>query len=322
MSDPYQILDIPRNASIHEIKSQFRKLALKYHPDRNKDSREECESKFKEIKQAYDSILKNYDMRNNCDHHFNNNDQNNDNDNLNTFKQNIINKGKNLSSMLYNLKNMEFNNLFDIFVKEVSSLTEYYENKDNDKNKKTDDLYIEANIEIFDIYNNIEKEITIKRFRKCEVCYGIGMKISKTSKNGFELCKKCLGEKYLNKDVKLNFESKNKTIVFNKKSHHYKGYTPGDIIINLIPKNTNTEYRNYHIINHYDLLLYYVIDKITSEITLSFKHFDNKNYEYTIKDPSPHCHYKIDNMGLLCNTKRGSLFIQLVLKSFSTITLS
>ncbi len=50
--DYYEILDIHRNASDAEIKKAYRKLALKYHPDRNPDDKE-AEEKFREVSEAY-----------------------------------------------------------------------------------------------------------------------------------------------------------------------------------------------------------------------------------------------------------------------------
>ncbi|HVE14573.1 MAG TPA: molecular chaperone DnaJ [Elusimicrobiota bacterium] len=55
MADYYQLLGVPRNATEAEIKSAFRKLALKYHPDRNRGNRE-AEDKFKEINSAYEVL--------------------------------------------------------------------------------------------------------------------------------------------------------------------------------------------------------------------------------------------------------------------------
>ncbi|RLB76372.1 MAG: J domain-containing protein [Deltaproteobacteria bacterium] len=50
--DYYKILGVSKNASAEEIKKAYRKLALKYHPDRNKGNKE-AEAKFKEINEAY-----------------------------------------------------------------------------------------------------------------------------------------------------------------------------------------------------------------------------------------------------------------------------
>ncbi len=58
--DYYELLGISKNASPDEIKKAYRKLALEYHPDRNKSK--EAEIKFKEITKAYE-VLSNSDKR-------------------------------------------------------------------------------------------------------------------------------------------------------------------------------------------------------------------------------------------------------------------
>ena len=50
--DFYDILGISKSATAIEIKSAYRKLALQYHPDRNKTK--EAEEKFKEVTKAYE----------------------------------------------------------------------------------------------------------------------------------------------------------------------------------------------------------------------------------------------------------------------------
>lgn len=59
--DLYQVLGVSKNASEAEIKSAYRKLARKYHPDINKDNKEAAD-KFKEVSCAYD-ILGNKEKR-------------------------------------------------------------------------------------------------------------------------------------------------------------------------------------------------------------------------------------------------------------------
>ncbi|WP_338848828.1 molecular chaperone DnaJ [Massilia sp. W12] len=53
--DYYEVLGLAKNASEDEIKKAYRKLAMKYHPDRNPDSKE-AEEKFKEVKEAYEML--------------------------------------------------------------------------------------------------------------------------------------------------------------------------------------------------------------------------------------------------------------------------
>src|SRR5215211_2736267 len=58
--DYYAVLGLDRNASPEDVKRAFRRLAMQYHPDRNKEP--EAEQKFKEINQAYE-ILSDPDKR-------------------------------------------------------------------------------------------------------------------------------------------------------------------------------------------------------------------------------------------------------------------
>lgn len=55
MSDYYQVLGLTKGASKEEIKKAYRKLAVKYHPDKNPDDKE-AEKKFKEISEAYEVL--------------------------------------------------------------------------------------------------------------------------------------------------------------------------------------------------------------------------------------------------------------------------
>ena len=53
--DYYQVLDVPRTATEAELKKAYRRLAMKFHPDRNPGD-EEAEEKFKECKEAYEVL--------------------------------------------------------------------------------------------------------------------------------------------------------------------------------------------------------------------------------------------------------------------------
>ena len=54
--DYYKLLGVDRNASDAEIKKSYRRMAMKFHPDRNKDNPDEAEAKFKQIKEAYEVL--------------------------------------------------------------------------------------------------------------------------------------------------------------------------------------------------------------------------------------------------------------------------
>ncbi len=58
--DYYEVLGISHAASGEDVKKAFRKLALEYHPDRNKNS--DAEERFKEVSEAY-QVLSNTEKR-------------------------------------------------------------------------------------------------------------------------------------------------------------------------------------------------------------------------------------------------------------------
>ena len=56
----YRILELKNNASDDEVKKAYKKMAVKYHPDKNPENKEKAEEKFKEVAEAYE-ILTNKD---------------------------------------------------------------------------------------------------------------------------------------------------------------------------------------------------------------------------------------------------------------------
>ncbi|HLW43606.1 MAG TPA: DnaJ domain-containing protein, partial [Candidatus Acidoferrales bacterium] len=54
--DYYEVLEVTREATSEQIKSAYRKAALKHHPDRNPENKSDAEHKFREASEAY-SVL-------------------------------------------------------------------------------------------------------------------------------------------------------------------------------------------------------------------------------------------------------------------------
>eukprot|EP00670_Eutreptiella_braarudii_P022664 CAMPEP_0174365336 /NCGR_PEP_ID=MMETSP0811_2-20130205/76862_1 /TAXON_ID=73025 ORGANISM="Eutreptiella gymnastica-like, Strain CCMP1594" /NCGR_SAMPLE_ID=MMETSP0811_2 /ASSEMBLY_ACC=CAM_ASM_000667 /LENGTH=83 /DNA_ID=CAMNT_0015505899 /DNA_START=50 /DNA_END=297 /DNA_ORIENTATION=- len=54
--DYYKVLGVSKDASENDISRAYKKLALKYHPDKNPDNREKAEENFKKVSEAYDVL--------------------------------------------------------------------------------------------------------------------------------------------------------------------------------------------------------------------------------------------------------------------------
>lgn len=66
--DYYQVLGVPKDATEKQINAAYKKLALQYHPDRNTEDKEAAEAKFRELNDAYHTLIdpnkrRQYDLR-------------------------------------------------------------------------------------------------------------------------------------------------------------------------------------------------------------------------------------------------------------------
>ena len=304
--DDYSILGATRADSIETITKKYKKLALKWHPDRNMHNKCEAEEKFKTISAAYNNIVNN---KSNPFHTFTSS-PNGEFNFGNLFTK--INEFKDY------FKDVNYEELLLNVIEKVNTF-----GGGKPKKTKTDNLYINANLELFDIYNNVKKTINIDRLRKCVECV-------KSDDSGVK-CNMCKNDKYINKSIELIFYGKTKTVIFPQLSDHSEHKTPGDIIININPKNNpknNQVDEKYQIINNYDLLYNYSVDDLVylDNLDISFKHLDNKTYKFAISNPTLNYKYKIENMGLLYNDEdvpynRGNLFIVLT-QSFKNVNTS
>ena len=114
--DYYKILEVSENADILKIKKQYRKLAMKYHPDKNAGD-EKAAKKFREITEAYevlsnDKRRKEYDYKreNENNHTKNKNDKENF---KNKYSENNFSFGKEFFKSAAEMKGM-FENSFGL----------------------------------------------------------------------------------------------------------------------------------------------------------------------------------------------------------------
>lgn len=169
--DYYKILGVDRNCSDSELKSAYRKLAIKYHPDRNPDNKE-AEEKFKEISEAY-HVLSDKDLRQRYD-------------TFGTVDDNFGGGG-----------GMNAEDIFREFFKDSG-----FDPFDNfgfggfggfhqsaaQRQVSGSDKILRVNVSMSDVYNNVAKTIKYTVNRHCHKCGGSG---SNTGKSG--VCQYCNG---------------------------------------------------------------------------------------------------------------------------------
>lgn len=164
--DYYRILGVSRNATDEEIKSAFRKLALKYHPDRNPGDKD-AEAKFKEINEAYE-ILSNPEKRKIYD----------------SYGEEGLRSGfggSNFEGFAGEFGDI-FNDVFESFFSDVSF-------KSKRKARRGEDLKFEIEITLEEAFTGVKKEFEYERMDVCNVCGGSGAK----NRDSVKRCPTCNG---------------------------------------------------------------------------------------------------------------------------------
>lgn len=164
----YGILGLEKGASEADIKKAFKKLALKYHPDRNPDDKE-AEEKFKEINEAY-QVLSDPEKKSRYDQ-FGTAD----------FSQGFGGGG--------GFGGFDFSDLGDIFGDIFGGGFGGASRRNPNAPRKGADIETTINLSFEDAVFGIEKEISITKNEKCDTCGGTGAKPGTSSKT----CDKCGG---------------------------------------------------------------------------------------------------------------------------------
>ena len=171
--DYYEILGIAKNAAADEIKSAYRKMAIKHHPDKNPDD-PTAEDKFKEAAESYE-VLSNPDKRARYDRY---------------GHQGMGGGGGG------GPQNMEdiFSQFGDIFGGNGGCGFEGFfgggRGQASRRQRKGSNLRIKLKLDLEEIANGVEKKIKVKRYVACQPCSGTG------AKNGTDLrtCPTCQGQ--------------------------------------------------------------------------------------------------------------------------------
>lgn len=170
--DYYELLGVDKNASADDLKKAYRKLAIKYHPDKNPGDKE-AEDKFKEIAEAY-SVLSDPDKKARYDR--------------------FGHEGGGAGGFGggaggFNMEDI-FSQFGDIFG-DSSPFGSFFGGSGGGRRavRKGSDLRIKLKLNLEEIANGVEKKIKVKRYVSCKSCSGNG------SKHGTSLqtCGTCSG---------------------------------------------------------------------------------------------------------------------------------
>ena len=158
--DYYEILGINKSADKREIKKAYRKLALKYHPDKNKDAG--AEDKFKEISEAY-AVLYDDEKKQMYDQYGHAGiDQ--------QFSSEDIFRGADFGDIFRGSGFGGFNDIFESFFGGGT--------RSNRRRgpRRGSDLQYGLGITLENAYNGLKTEIDVPRSETCDTCHGSGAK--------------------------------------------------------------------------------------------------------------------------------------------------
>lgn len=166
--DYYELLGVKKADSADTIKKAYKKLALKFHPDKaGADKKKEHEEKFKEINEAYSTLSdeskrRKYDMG----------------------EENPFSSGR--SSSRGGAR--DFSDIFgDLF--RGGSFGGGFDEDEDDDSEENKDLHYKITIDFKEAVFGCEKEISIKKDISCDVCDGTGAEDKQ-----FDDCPKCNGQ--------------------------------------------------------------------------------------------------------------------------------
>ena len=168
--DYYEVLGVKKDASDDEIKRAYRKLAIKYHPDKNPGDKT-AEEKFKQCAEAYE-VLSDPQKRQRYDQF-----------------------GFNDPGMGGGFGGGAGFNPFDIFNSFFGGgsgsggFSSFFSGDDEPAGQRGSNIRVRVKVSLADVVYGVEKHIKIKKYVECQHCHGTGAKDGKD----FDTCPKCKG---------------------------------------------------------------------------------------------------------------------------------
>lgn len=201
--DYYEVLGVSRDASPEEIKRAYRRLAKKYHPDRNKDNPKEAEAKFIEVSEAYE-VLSNPEKRQRYDTFGHAGVASDFGPGGFDFFRNFTHFDdiRDLFSDLLGFGGFETGTIFErLFNFGRRSRGWGEEPSWRSAPRRGADLGYNLEIELEDVLTGLEKEIEYYTRVKCEECDGTGAK----SKDDIVQCPTCHGTGQIRQERRTPF---------------------------------------------------------------------------------------------------------------------
>lgn len=173
--DYYEVLGVDRNASDQELKKAYRKLAMKYHPDRNKND-DNAEKKFKEASEAYE-VLRDPEKRKRYDQ----------------FGHSGVNGGGFGGASDFGGASFEdiFSHFSDIFGGDIfgGGASRGQSRRRRGTGQPGSDMKLRVALSLEEIAEGVEKTLKVKKHIKCDACGGTGAE----TESDFETCPNCNG---------------------------------------------------------------------------------------------------------------------------------
>jgi len=180
--DYYKTLEVEKGATKEQIKKAYKKLAMKYHPDRApEDKKIEYEEKFKEINEAV-AVLGDDKKRQQYDQY-----------GSSSF-QGSGQQGFDFSDVMSQFKSGAFGNFDDIF----DQLFSGGNGRRTSRARRGSDLLYEAEITLEEAASGVEKEVASNKLENCKECQGKGAQ-------SFENCHHCQGSGYVKRTQRTAF---------------------------------------------------------------------------------------------------------------------
>lgn len=171
--DYYEVLGVSKSADATEIKKAYRKLALKYHPDKNPGDKE-AEEKFKEAAEAYD-VLSNEEKRRRYDQF--------GHAGVGGAGQGGFGGGMSMDDIF-----SQFGDIFGSFGG-FSGFGGFGGGRSARRVNRGTNLRVKVKMNLQEIATGIEKKIKVKKYVACQHCHGTGAKDGKS----YSTCSTCKG---------------------------------------------------------------------------------------------------------------------------------